>query len=217
MKLIRHVTHVSLLRSAVCASLLMSQVAFANSLPPGCEMRERATIPLSFTEDLRPIGEATINGTTVSAMLSTGAADSLIFNKKVLDRLGVPVHHTVTKLDPEDWRNPTKNDLLVEVSHANIKGFSIGSIKGKGGFYRVEDFMDDTYGLRVGAGTLFQHDLEIALDAGYLKTYEPRGCGTAHMAYWDPQASSVLAAWDPWKHETRVVFTATVGGKPITA
>lgn len=180
-------------------------------------MRELATVPLSFTDDLRPIGEATINGSTFPAMLSTGAGESLVFNKKILDRLGIEVRSSTSKLDAEDARNPTKVDLYVDMSHANIKNFSIGPLTGKGGTYKVEDFMDDTYGVRIGAGMLLRNDLEIALDAGYLKSFNPGGCLGAHLAYWDPQAVSVLAMWDPWKRDARVVFTATIGGKPIHA
>lgn len=217
MNLNRPAFSISLLRTAICAGLAISHAAWADSLPAGCDMRELANIPVTFTDDLRPVGEATINGTTVSAMLSTGAGESLVFNKKILDRLGIAVHSSTIKLDVEDKRNPTKIDLYVDVSHANIKDFSIGPVKGNGGSYKVENFMDDTYGVRVGARTLLQNDLEIALDAGYLKSFNPTGCIGAHLAYWDPQAASVLATWDVWKHDARVAFTATIGGKPIHA
>ncbi|WP_281911124.1 pepsin/retropepsin-like aspartic protease family protein [Massilia varians] len=199
------------------AGLLMSHAAWANSLPAGCEMREQAHIPLSFADDLRPVGEATINGSVVPAMLSTGAGESLVFNKKILERLGIEVRHTTSKLDAEDMRNPKTIDLYVDFSHANIKDFSIGPVKGKGGTYKVENFMDDTYGVRVGAGMLLQNDLEIALDAGYLKSFNPSGCIGAHLAYWDPQAASVLALWHPWQRDARVAFIATIGGQPIHA
>lgn len=213
----RQASHASMLCSAICAFLFISPMAFAESLPVGCDMREQASISLTYTEDLRPVGEATINGITVPAMLSTGAAESLVFNKKILDRLGIEVRHATSKLAREDARNPKGVDLLVDFSHANIKDLSIGQVKKKGGTYMVENFMDDTFGLRVGAGTLLQNDLEIALDAGYLKSFDPNGCIGAHLAYWDPQAVSVLAMGDPWKRDARVVFIATINGKPIHA
>jgi predicted aspartyl protease len=206
-----------LLRTAICTGLFVSHAAWANSLPAGCDLREQATIPLTFTDDLRPVADATINGSTVPAMLSTGAGESLVFNKKILERLGIEVRHTTSKLDAEDARNPKTVDLYLDISHANVKDFSIGPVKGKGGTYKVENFMDDTYGVRVGAGMLLQSDLEIALDAGHLKSFNPNGCTSAHLAYWDPQAASVLAMWDPWKRDARVVFVATIGGKPIHA
>lgn len=171
-----------------------------------------------FTEDLRPVGEATINGHAVPAMLSTGAGESIVLNKKVLQRLGVEVRSSTSKLDAEDDRNPHKGvDMLVDISYATVKELSIGQVAKKRGTYKVEDFMDDSYGLRVGAGTLLQTDLEIALDAGYLKSFNPQGCMQAHLAYWDPHAVSVLAMGDPWKRDARVVFTAQIGGKPIHA
>lgn len=207
----------ALLFSVACAGLI-PQMAAANSLPAGCEMRVLANIPLSVQDDLRPIGEARINGHTVSAMLSTGAGESLVLNKKVLQQLGIAVRSTSSKLDAEDHRNPHKwVDMYVDISHASINELSIGELEKQSGSYQVEDFMDDTYGVRVGAGMLLANDLEIALDAGYLKMFSPNGCAQGHLAYWDPEAVSVLAVGDPWKRDTRLVFTALVGGKPILA
>lgn len=218
MKLIRSALQTCRLLALSCAGLAASQAALANPLPPGCEMREQAHMPLTFTDDLRPVGEATINGHAVPAMLSTGDAESIILNKKVLQRLGIAVRSSTSRLDAEDERNPHKGvDKYVDISHATVNELSISQTKGKSGSYKAEDFMDDTYGLRVGAGTLLQTDLEIALDAGYLKSFIPKACIQAHLAYWDPQAVSVLAMGDPWKRDTRVVFTALIGGKPIHA
>lgn len=59
----------------------------------------------------------------------------------------------------------------MDISYATVKELSLGQVAKKRGTYEVEDFMDDTYGLRVGAGSLLRTDLEIALDAGYLKAF----------------------------------------------
>lgn len=218
MRFARPVLHSSLLLGLAFAGLLGSPAAMADVLPAGCELREQAHMPLTFTDDLRPVSAASINGHAVSAMLSTGAGESIVLNRKVLQRLGVEVRSSTSRLDAEDARNPHQGvDLLVDISHARIRDLSIGQAKKKSGSYKVEDFMDDTYGMRVGAGTLLQNDLEIALDAGYLKSFDPKGCTDAHLAYWDPQAVSVLAMGDPWKRDARVVFTAEIGGKPIHA
>lgn len=180
-------------------------------------MREQAHMPLSFTDDLRPVGEATIDGAKVPVMLSTGAAESIVFNKKILDRLGVEVRSSASKLAKEDARNPKGVDILVDISYAKIKDFSLGQLRKKGGTYLVQDFMDDSYGARAGAGSLLQTDLEIALDAGYLKFFNPNGCFQAHLAYWDPQAVAVPSMGDPWKRDARIVFTVLIGGKPVNA
>lgn len=218
MKLIHPALRSSRLLMLACMGLFASHAASASSLPAGCEMRELASLGLRFTEDLRPVGDATINGHTVSAMLSTGAAESVVLNKKILERLGIAVRSATSKLDAADKRNSHQGvDMLVDTSYATIKELSIGQVARKSGAYKVEDFIDDTYGIRVGAGTLLHTDLEIALDAGYLKSFDPHGCTQAHLAYWDPQAVSVLAMGDPWKRDARVVFTAQIGGKPIHA
>lgn len=180
-------------------------------------MREQAHFPLTFTEDMRPVGQATINGSTVPAVLSSGAAESIVLNQKVLERLGIPMRSSTGFMNASDERNPTGVDIVRNVTHASVKDLSIGPVKKKGGTYPVEEFMDDTYGLRVGAGTLLQSDLEIALDAGYIKSFKPDGCFRAHLAYWDPQATVVTALVDPWQRDPRIIFKVAVNGKSTWA
>lgn len=193
------------------------QAVLASSLPAGCTLQEQASLPLTFTEDMRPVGKATVNGTSVAAMLSTGAAESAVFNKKTMDRLGIEVRSSVSTLMASDWRNPRGVDYTHEILHAAVKDFSIGLGQVKSGTYIVEDFMDDTYGVRVGAGTLLKNDLEIALDAGYLKVFRPEGCLRAHLAYWDPQAVAVFALSDAWKRDPRIVFSVRIDGRQVAA
>ncbi|MCC2974898.1 retropepsin-like domain-containing protein [Massilia sp. IC2-476] len=207
----------SLIRYTVCAGLVLSQAAFAQSPSPGCRMGAQATIALSFTDDLRPVSQALIGGASVPVMLSTGSAESIVFNKKVLDRLGIPVRTTTSKLFASDARNDTGVDIVRDTMIAPIRDFSFGLTKGKNGEFFVEDFLDDTYGVRIGAATLLKQDLEVALDAGYLKLFQPDGCFRDHLAYWDPQAVAVMSMGDPWKRDARVVFNLHIGGQRVTA
>jgi len=154
------VVSVSLLRYAVCASLAWSNAALAQSLSPDCDMGEQTTMPLKWTDDMRPIGEAIINGTPVPAMISTAAADSAILNKKILDRLGVPVRTSQSVMFPENIRNPTGIYSVLDVSFAVLDDFSFGAARRKNVMYQVEDFMDDTFGVRIGAANLLYTDLE---------------------------------------------------------
>lgn len=213
----RRALHASSLRYIVCAALAFSSTAFAQSPVAGCDMGEQANMPLRFTEDMRPVGEAVINGTTVPVMISTGAAESVVFNKKTLDRLGVEVRSSTSTLFPSDERNQTGVLLARDISHVFIDDFSFGLFKRKRATYLVEDFMDDTYGIRAGAGNLLQTDVELALDAGYMKFFRPQGCFREHLAYWDPQAVSVLAMGDVWKRDPRLVFNVRIGGKDVLA
>lgn len=199
------------------ACLGLPQAALASSLPAGCNLHEQARLPLTFTDDKRPVGKATVNGTGVAAMLSTGAAESAVFNKKTMDRLGIEVRSSVSTLLSSDWRNPHNINFPFEISHAAIREFSLGLGQVKSGTYKVEDFMDDTYGVRIGAGTLLRDDLEIALDAGYVKVFRPEGCLRAHLAYWDPQAVAVPALSDSWKRDPRLLFIARVDGRHVAA
>lgn len=197
---------------------MFSQAAFAYSLPPGCEMGGHPSVPITYTDDMRPVGTATINGAAVPVMLSTGAAESVVLNRKTLERLGIRTSSSTTKLPADDLeRNPLGVDILRDVSHAMLEEFSFDQTTRKDVSYMVEDFMDDTFGVRMGAGSLLQSDLEIAMDAGYIKTFKPSGCFRAHLAYWDPQAVAVSAWRDPWKRDPRMVFTVRIGGKELRA
>jgi len=208
---------VCLVRHTACASLVFSSAAYAQALSPDCDMGEPATLPLKWTDDMRPIGEAMINGVPVPAMISTAAVDSAVLNKKVLDRLGIPVRTSQSVMFPENPRNPTGSYSVQDVSFAVLDDFSFGAAKRKDVMYRVEDFMDDTFAVRIGAGNLLYADLEIALDAGYLKFFKPKGCFRAHLAYWDPKAVAVTTTWDLLKRDPRVLFTAHIGGKNVSA
>lgn len=211
------VVPVSLLRYAVCASLALSNAALAQSLSPECNMGEQTTLHLKWTDDMRPVGEAVINGTPVPAMISTAAVDAAVLNKKVLDRLGIPVRTSQTAMFPENPRNPTGSYWVQDISFAVLDDFSFGAARKKDVMYRVEDFMDDTFGVRIGAANLLHSDLEIALDAGYLKFFKPKGCFRDHLAYWDPQAVAVPTLWDLQKRDPRVLFTVHIGGKNVNA
>ena len=73
--------------------------------------------------------------------------------------------------------------------------------------------------LRSGSApaAVLQTDLEIALDAGYLKSFKPNGCFRTHLAYWDPQAVAVPLFQDPWKRDPRLVFGVRINGKVLGA
>lgn len=175
-------------------------------------------MPLTFTDDMRPVGRATINGAIVPVMLSTAAAESVVLNKKTLDRLGIDIRSSTARLLADDiQRNPLGIDIVRDVSHALVKEFSFDQVTRNDESYLVEDFMDDSFGVRMGAGSLLQSDLEIALDAGYIKSFKPSGCFRAHLAYWDPQTVAVAAFRDTWKRDPRMVFTVRIGGKDLPA
>ncbi|MGH8854649.1 MAG: aspartyl protease family protein, partial [Telluria sp.] len=108
-------------------------------------------------------------------------------------------------------------DIVRDLSLASIKDFSFGPARREDATYFVEDFMDDSYGVRIGAGILLKTDLEVALDAGYLKLFKPKGCFREHLAYWDPQAVSVPAVVDLYKRDPRIVFRVKIGGAEVGA
>jgi len=214
----RYASHASMLRYAVCAGLVLGQPVLAHAaVPSGCSMNEQWTLPLTYTEDMRPVAQAQINGKPVSVMLTTGDAKSIVFNKKVLDQLGVPMRQSTGFMADEDERNPHGVDIVETVTLGKVDSFSFGVYKNKNAEYFVEDFMDDTYGVRIGANTLLKTDIEIALDAGHLKAFRPDGCMREHMAYWDPKAVAVPTMSDPFNRDRRFVFMVRINGTNVRA
>lgn len=208
------------------AALISSGTVLAQSLPAGCEMNELQTVSLTFTDDQRPFVDASINGTLVSAMINIGSAQHTVLNKKTLDRLGIKVRHVTSTAfrkegDGQSDHNVTNNstsDLVVrEGLIAFVDDFSSGFVKGQGASFLVEDFADDAFGARIGAGSLLDADLELALDEGYLKHFKPSQCNTAHLAYWDPKATSIPLIVDVWKRDPRPVFRIQINGKDVWA
>ncbi len=191
-------------------------------------MGELATVPLTFTADLRPIMEANLNGAPIPAVVNIGSAQNIVLNKKTLDRLGIKVRH-VTSTRFEDHKNGTINYVpdgnflpsgvfvVTEGVNAFVDHADFGRTKLRDSWYLVEDFMDDAFGARVGAGNLLQTDLEVALDEGYLKHFNPEGCSSQHLAYWDPKAVAVPIRVDLWKRDPRPVFSVNINGKEVWA
>lgn len=211
-------THTRQFLRFLVAVILLPSPAMAQSLPANCSRGELATMPLTFTDDLRPVGQARINGTTVPAMLSTGSAEQTLLNKKTLDRLGIKINSTTSTQYVRDERGPAGSQTITRTALTSlIDNYAFAHIEGKRTWFVVEEFMDDTFGVRAGAGSLLQQDLEVALDAGYLKTFKPDGCFREHLAYWDPNAIAVPTFGDRWKRDLRPVFTVRINGKDVTA
>lgn len=213
--------HASVLRNAALATLLSCSAATAYAAP-SCDIGELLAIPLTYTDDMRPLMDASINGSVVSAMVNIGSDQTTILNKKKLDQLGIKVNH-VTSTQYRNERDsrgnivPTGDVIVREGLNALIKDYAAGRTKGRNLWFVVEDFMDDTFGARIGAGTLLQTDLELDLDGGYLKSFKPDGCFREHLAYWDPKAIAVPVRADVWKRDPRPVFNVLVNGKEVWA
>lgn len=217
-----------LARPVAFAALIFSSAAMAQSLPSSCNMGELSTIPLTFSSDLRPLIEANVNGKPVSAMVNIGSAQTIILNKKTLERLDIKVRH-VTSTQFQESRNLTTNFLpqgdftpsgmfiVREGLNAFVDHFSFGRTKLSDSWFQVEDFTDDTYGARIGAGDLLQTDLEVALDSGYLKHFRPEGCFREHLAYWDPEAVAVPISVDLLRRDPRPIFRVLINGKEVWA
>lgn len=210
------------------AALMSSSPALAQSLPAGCEMGELATVPLTFTDDLRPVMKASLNGSPISAVVNIGSPQTIVLNKKTLDRLDIKLRHVTstqfqesrsgtTDFIPQGNVMPSGQFIVREGVTTFVDDASFGRTKLTDSWYLIEDFMDDTFGARVGAGNLLLTDLEVALDEGYLKHFNPQGCFREHLAYWDPDAVAVPIRVDLWKRDPRPVFSVLINGKEVWA
>jgi len=211
-------------RLTALAFFMCSWSAAAVAQPAACSMKELATVPLTFTDDMRPLVEARINGHPVPAMLNIGSQQGAVLNKKTLDQLGVQIRHiTSTQFRDEaegarhNSLNPTMQQVFNRAMYSFVDDFSFGPTNLKKKTYLVEDFFDDSFGVRLGAKSILQQDVEFALDAGHLKYFKNDGCGASHLAYWDPQAIAVSVANDPQKREARPMFQVRINGKDAWA
>lgn len=184
-------------------AILVPLPSVAQALPAGCEVKELATVPLQFTRNMLPIAEASLNGTPIPALLDLGAQHATPINKKTLERLGINVRSSET------------NYPGVFVMHALIDQFSLGPTEHKNSWFPVEDLKSDVIGAKIGANYLLRTDLEIALEAGYLKYFKPTGCYRAKLAYWDQKAASVATRNDPRRRDLRPWFKVRINGKDV--
>jgi predicted aspartyl protease len=195
----------SLLRRLAFVSAMLPVTAMAQSLPAGCYIGELGTLPLTFTANMLPLVEASINGNTVPAVLDIGLQYATSLDKTTLEKLGIHV------------RSSDSNYAGVQVMNSLIDRFAVGTIEWKRSWFVVEELPGDVIGAKIGANYLLRNDLEIALDDGYLKYFKPSGCRKASLAYWDQQAPSVPIDVDPLKKDLRPWFKVRINGKDISA
>lgn len=217
-----------LARTVAFAVLMLSSAAMAQSPAASCDIGELSTTPLTFTSDLRPLMQATINGKPVSAVVNIGSAQNIILNKKTLNRLDIKVRHVTstqfqesrsltTNIVPQNNITPSGMFIVREGLSVFVDQLSVGQTRLSDSWFLVEDFIDDTFGARIGAGNLLQTDLEVALDSGYLKQFKPEGCFKEHLAYWDPEAVAVPINVDLHKRDPRPLFRVVINGKEVWA
>ncbi len=194
-----------LLRQFSLFAALLPGAAMAQSLPAACNIGEVGTLPLQFTANMVPLVEASINGHAVPALLDLGLQTATSLDRKTLEKLGVKV------------RSSDSNIGGIQVLNSLIEHFAVGKIEFRRSWFVVEEFPHEGIGAKIGANYLLRHDVEIALDGGYLKYFKPSGCSKAQLAYWDPRAASVPADIDPLRKDLRPWFKVRINGKEISA
>ena len=194
-----------------CAILIVSGAgkrAVAADDAPQCRMQKFATLPIQNNHGNRTVsGE--INGTPATFFLDTGATDTLLMPNSV-EKFGLLLEHA--------------DRTFVGVSGesrahiANVKSFSIGSLKGGRRDVTVIEsmgFVPPFDGI-IGVDILFWHDLEIYLAKDVVNFFRPLDCGTTHLAYWDKNALFVKLQ-KVGSQDFRDVIDIEINGKKVHA
>jgi len=137
----------------------------------GCRYTRVAGIPLRWT-DGRPYIDGRIEDHPLPMLVDTGAADP-VMSSAMAESLGLSLRHA-----QERW---VGIDGESQGYYARVRSLAVGPLEFSRLKVRVRD--DSSESLMVlGAGFLFQHDLE--LGQGALNLLQPHGCGDGSLAYW---------------------------------
>ena len=196
------------LRSAHLNTLLLVALAIAPASVlaeagsgGGCNMGETTVLPITFAHgDETPTIPATLAGQPVSAMIDTGDRVSTFF-QPALDKAGIAVRDSET--------NYVAADILV----ANVPSFTVGPISTKG-YFNVEK-STETIAARLGANFFSRNDLEIWWAGKEVRLTSPRGCRSAYLAAWGPNAHIVPFETDQSRRDLRAWFKVKINGREV--
>jgi len=188
---------------ASCLTLLSAYVQAA-----GCQMQNIATVQIG-TQGRVPVLAGRVNDYPLSAILDTGAAQTVLFG-------------SFAKKTPLDMRIVDRVKSgglggLGETGRVHAEGISFGPLWQKNVDLNV--IMSDRVGVDalLGVDVLFsKYDLELAMHDGQIRFFEPVDCADATLAYWDKSAS-VVPMTKVSVDDQRRLIALQVNGKPARA
>jgi clan AA aspartic protease (TIGR02281 family) len=192
--------------AASCAAALMA-VAGSATAQSKCVLQEIGELPLSSDGgDL--VVEAAINGVPVKMIVDTGSMATSLF-RSTADKLGL----RMKPIAGVTFYGAGGSDVLNEVG---VKELKVGNLTARNMDMAVlgRRTMGDVGGL-LGAGFLFQADLEIDAPEGKLRFFKPTGCTGDQVVYWQ-KAYAVVSNVSP-DPDLDIQIMVKLGGAPIRA
>ena len=160
------------LAGAACAiGLALTGAARAN-----CTLKQTGELPLTM-ERGRILVDAEINGAPVKMLIDTGSEATSLYRESA-DKLGL----RATQVAGVKMYGAGGGGFLYQVG---IKEFKVGAMVAKGMNMAVTGrrHTDIAAGL-LGAGFLFQDDVEFDVPDGKLRFFRPAGCSGDQVVYW---------------------------------
>jgi clan AA aspartic protease (TIGR02281 family) len=172
-----------------------------------CVLQQIGELPLMTDGDNLYV-EAAINGTPVKMIVDTGSTATSIF-RSTADKLGL----RIKQIDGVTFYGAGGSDVLNE---AGIKELKVGNLTARNMDVAVigRQKMGDIGGL-LGAGFLFQADLEIDAPEGKLRFFKSVGCVGDQVVYWQ-KAYAVVSNVSP-NPDLDIQIMVKLGAAPFRA
>jgi predicted aspartyl protease len=140
-----------------------------------CHLNKIAELPVKLLGN-QPIVEATVNGSTVRALLDTGAEVTTL-SQAGAERLGLEIssQHKVMGIGG-----------MAPMGQVKLKKLSAGDWWADAPMVHVvqnENFGPDVE-MILGQDIFAQYDIELDFANGAVRFFEPKGCGGVPLAYW---------------------------------
>ncbi len=191
----------------VLAAAALALVGGAARAETKCVLQQIGELPLT-TDGGDLYVEASINGTPIKMVVDTGSAATSIF-RSTADKLGL----RMKQIDGVTFYGAGGSDVLNE---AGIKEFKVGNLTARNMDVAVigRRKMGNVGGL-LGAGFLFQADLEIDAPEGKLRFFKPTGCVGDQVVYW--QKAYAVVSNVSSNPDQDIQIMVKLGGVPFRA
>ena len=192
--------------AAAFAAALMA-VAGSAAADNKCVLQEIGELPLT-TDGGELVVEAAINGTPTRMIVDTGSEATSIF-RATADKLGL----RMKQVDGVTFYGAGGSDVLNEVG---VKELKVGNLVARNMDLAVigRRSFGDIGGL-LGAGFLFQADLEIDAPEGKLRFFKATGCVGDQVVYWQ-KAYAVVSNVSP-NPDLDIQIMVKLGDSPFRA
>jgi predicted aspartyl protease len=202
----------AILAVAVAVAVAVAAALCAGGAQAGCRYQKVGSVPVTW-KDQRFLVAGAINGTPVDMIVDSGAT-AVTLSHDFAEKLGLGLWPITA--GGGRWETAGRGGST-EYWRTRVDEISFGKVQWKGAHlavYGEASGKGEAPRVLVGAGFLFQRDLEFTSDA--LTFFEPSGCDDVPLAYW---ADDV-----PWTKmeattadDLRVVVTVEVDGRPVRA